>query len=289
MLSISENSPVMLDFWKTYFIDNALINNNLIEVLDDRETLDCFSYLRDKLLTNTKYNLSLSDSSKYRTIIDDCILLQNADISQKMNFLGSVYLSMGKRTAYREQFQNVLRKGLLYQNSIDLVDAMLGITFLKRVIFYEVRRRMIKIDTSSYQFETLDQVNSLVKMLESSVILRFFRPFFIFRLSQVFNKRTELYYFIKFVLTIHASTTYNDYQELSRFFVSLEAFEKRGWYGALLQTVQFGWVILAIIIASMIAPFGVFLAAVAYGIGRFLRRIIKIKFPELVLTSNFQF
>lgn len=289
MLSISENSPIMLNFWRTYFIDNSAINRNLIDVLDDRETLECFNYLRDKLLTNTKYNLSLSDSSKYRTIINDCILLQNADVSQKMNFLGSVHLSMGKRTAYREQSQNILRKGLLYQNSIDLVDAILGITFLKRVIFYEVRRRMVKVDVSKYQFETLDQVTMLVKMLESSIILRFFRPFFIYRLSQVFNKKTELYYFIKFVLTIHSSTTYNDYQELSRFFVSLEAFEKQGWYGALLKTAQFGWVIIAIVIASMIAPFGVFLAGAVYGIGKFITRVIKVRFPELALTSNFQF
>lgn len=278
-----------MDFWRTYFIEDSAVNQNLIELLDDREVLDCFAYLRNKLLTNSKYNLSLSDSSTYRTIIDDCLLMQKGDVSQKMNFLGSIHASMGNRATYREQFQNVLRKGLLYQNSIDLVDAILGITFLKRAVFYEVRRRMEGIDFTKYQFETLNDVNTLVKMLESSVILRFFRPFFIYRLAQVFNKRSELYYFIKFVLTIHSSSTYNEYQELSRFFVSLEAFEKKGWYGAVLRIVQFGWVIIAIIALSIVAPFWVFFAGVVYSFTRMVRRIIKASFPELALTSNFQF
>jgi hypothetical protein len=227
MLSLSESDPAMIDFWKTYFVQDASIIRNMIDLLDDREVLDCFSYLRNKLLANSKYNLSLSDYSTYRTIIDDCIALQHADVTRKMNFLGSIHASMGNRTTYREQFQNVLRKGLLYQNSIDLVDAILGITFLKRAVFYEVRRRVEGIDSTKYRFESLDEVSTLVKMLESSIILRFFRPFFVYRLAEVFNKRSELYYFIKFVLTIHSSKTYNDYQELSRFFVSLEAFEKK--------------------------------------------------------------
>lgn len=289
MLSLSESSPLMIDFWRTYFVQDSAVNRNLIEALDDREVLECFAYLRNKLLTHTKYNLFLSDSSTYRTIIDDCVLMQRGDISQKMNFLGSIHASMGTRAMYREQFQNVLRKGLLYHNSIDLVDAILGITFLKRAVFYEIRRRVEGIDPSKYRFESLDEVSMLVKMLESSVILRFFRPFFIFRLAEVFNKRTELYYFIKFVLTIHSSRTYNEYQELSKFFVSLEAFEKKGWYGTLLKTVQFGWVIIAIVLASMVTPFGTFFAGVAYGFTRLVRRLANAKFPELVLTSNFQF
>ncbi len=288
MFSLSQSNPLMVDFWRTYFVEDSAINRNLIDLLEDQDILDCFAYLRNKLLTHTKYNLFLSDSSTYRTIINDCILMQRGDVSQKMNFLGSIHASMGMRNAHREQFQNVLRKGMLYQNSIDLVDAILWITFLKRSVFYEIRRRVEGIDPTKYRFESLDEVTKLIQMLESSIILRFFKPFFIFRLAQVFNKRTELYYFIKFVLTVHTSHTYGEYQELSKFFVSLEAFEKKWWYGMLLKTVQFGWVIIAIVIASLIVPFGTFFAGLAYGLTRSIRRFMDIKFPELALTSNFQ-
>lgn len=125
MFSLSQSKPLMVDFWRTYFVEDSAINRNLIDLLEDQDVLDCFAYLRNKLLTHTKYNLFLSDSSTYRTIINDCILMQRGDVSQKMNFLGSIQASMGMRNAHREQFQNVLRKGLLYQNSIDLVDAIL--------------------------------------------------------------------------------------------------------------------------------------------------------------------
>ena len=203
------------------------MNRNILKLLDERKVLDCIDYLRGKLLRSNKYNLSISDSNIYQKNINECIKLQKAPVQEKIKFLIELHSNMGVNAAYREQFQNVLRRGLLYQNSINLVDSILGVGFLKRPVFYEVRRRSVSIDTEKYHFESLDEVRILVKLLESSVLLRFFRPFFIRKLSQVFNKETELYFFIKFVLTVHSSSTYNEYQELSRFFVSLESFEKK--------------------------------------------------------------
>jgi hypothetical protein len=80
MFSLSQSNPLMVDFWRTYFVEDSAINRNLIDLLEDQDVLDCFAYLRNKLLTHTKYNLFLSDSSTYRTIINDCILMQRGDV-----------------------------------------------------------------------------------------------------------------------------------------------------------------------------------------------------------------
>lgn len=253
--SFSCGQDEVIRFWRIYFLEDAALNRNLLELLSERQIQECLKYLREKLLRVNKYNLSVSDSSIYQRAIKECIQLETGPIDQKLSFLARLHVDMGTSAAYREQFQNVLRRGLLYQNSIDLIDSILGISFLKRSVFYEIRKRTVGIDSQKYLFESLDEVKVLVKLLESSVILRFFRPFFILRLSQVFNKGTELYYFIKFVLTVHSSVTYNEYQELSRFFLSLEAFGKKGWYGKALKVVQFGWVFLAIGVLAAVAPF----------------------------------
>ena len=106
---------------------------------------------------------------------------------------------------------------------------------------------MVGVDFSKYLFPSLSGVLPLVAMLENSMVLRFFRPFFIYRLARVFNTgQTDLYYFIKFILTIHNSRTYGEYLQISRFFLSLEAFSRQDMYGIVMQTVQFGWIILAI-------------------------------------------
>ncbi len=241
LLMISDRTGERVDFWRTYFIENAPVNQCLLESLQDFEVTDCFKFLRTKLLKTPKYNLALSDTSSYRIFINRADTLVRAPIAQKLDLLADIHEKMGTDSIRREQFQNVLRKGLMYNSSIDLVDTVLGITFLKRVAFYEVKRRVMTVDFSEYVFESLAQVTGLIRMLDSSLVLRFFRPFFMRRLSKVFNKKADYYYFIKFILTIHSSKTYNEYMRLSSFFLSLEAFEKRGIYGFFLQFIQFGW------------------------------------------------
>lgn len=188
LYSFSCDRENVVRFWRTYFLEDAAINRNLLELLNERQIQECLKYLREKLLRVNKYNLAVSDSSVYQKSIRECIQLENQSIDRKLAFLSRLHVDMGTSAAYREQFQNVLRRGLLYQNSIDLIDSILGISFLKRSVFYEIRKRTVGIDNQKYLFESLDEVKVLVKLLESSVILRFFRPFFILRLSQVFNK-----------------------------------------------------------------------------------------------------
>lgn len=111
-------------------------------------------------------------------------------------------------------------------------------------------------DFTAYNFPSLAPVGPLITAIDSSIVLRFCRPLFVYRLARVFNtKQTDLYYFIKFILTIHTPKTYNEYLQISRFFVGLEAFGMSSLKGIALQGVQFGWMIIAVLLLTMIAPF----------------------------------
>ncbi len=84
-------------------------------------------------------------------------------------------------------------------------------------------------DFTVYSFPSLEAVRPLISAIDSSLVLRFCRPLFMYRLARVFNTtQTDLYYFIKFILTIHTPKTYNEYLLISRFFAGLEAFSAPG-------------------------------------------------------------
>lgn len=90
--------------------------------------------------------------------------------------------------------------------------------------------------------------------MDGSFLMKLIRPFLIERLSAMFNKKTELYYFVKFLLTVHASKNYKEYKTMSRFFVALEAHSKTGLYGLGLRALQFGWLYFAILAMFFVAP-----------------------------------
>ncbi len=231
-LMLSDGTQASREFWKDAFIQNAPIRSYLLDSLEDYQVAECFKFLRTKLLKTPKYNLALSDSSTYRILIDEADALQSASGSadEKLQFIARVHGMMGIDSIRREQFQNVFRKGLMYRGALDLVDATLGIAFLGRISFYEVKRRMMPADMKEYVFESLQEVHRLIQLLDESIILKFFKPFFMRRLAAVFNKRADYYYFIKFILTIHGTKTYNEYVRLSQFFLSLEAYERKDFF-----------------------------------------------------------
>lgn len=88
-------------------------------------------------------------------------------------------------------------------------------------------------------FPNLENVKALAMLLESSFLMRLVRPFLIKRLSAMFNKRADAYYFVKFLLTIHSAKNYKEYKVMSRFFVALEAHSKTGIYGVFLRVLQY--------------------------------------------------
>lgn len=127
-------------FWKKYFLTTS-IPKVLLETLGNEEIFDCFAYLRNGLLKTPKYNLALTDKNEYRLLVNCANQLMNAPIDEKLGFVEEVNSHMGKNRIKQESFQLILRKGLMYDNSMDLLDAVLGISFISRDAYYEIKRR----------------------------------------------------------------------------------------------------------------------------------------------------
>lgn len=286
---IGDREGERVEFWKKHFIDDANIAKRLLEDINSEGIFDCFRFLRMKLLKTPKYNIALTQDNIFQMFIGRSVQVSNGTIAQKLDWIADIHDAMGSDPAKREQFQSILRKGLMYNNSIDLLDAILGISFLSRQAYYEIKRRSFARKELNVTFEHLERVKSLTNMLESSLFLRFLRPFLVARLARVFNKNSDLYYFIKFILTIHESKGYSEYKLLSRFFLSLEAFGKSGVYGWFLRAIQFGWLIILATILFFVAPLGSFVALTGLHVVRLLKRVAEVKFPEVALTANFQF
>ncbi len=255
--SADKNDCGYHEYWTKSFVHTSFVRNELIDMLPNEDVLDCFSYLRSKFLKAPKYNLALTGGNAYQKLIAKARSLRKAGVSEKLAFVSEADAAMGNTPAYRERFLNVLRKGIVYDNSLDLVDVLFGISFLPREAFYEIKRRTSNVEgipEASADFPHLETVKSLAALLDGSFLMRLIRPFLIERLSAMFNKKTELYYFVKFLLTVHASRNYKEYKTMSRFFVALEAHSKTGLYGLWLRTLQFGWLYFAILVAFFIAP-----------------------------------
>jgi hypothetical protein len=258
-------------------------------LLPNEEILDCFSFLRTKFLRAPKYNLALTNGNAYRILIDQVRSIRKEDVTTKLDLVRQIDLSIGENPVYRERFLNVLRKGLMYDNSIDLIDALFGISFVRREVFYEIKRRIMKNPTTATAtFPHLENVKSLALLLDSSFLMRLIRPFLIERLSSMFNKKSDLYYFVKFILTVHSSSNYKEYKTMTKFFVALEAHSKTGTYGIMLRFLQFGWLYFAIITLFFLAPLGTFLAVFGIAVARLVRRGIEKRFPEITLNTNLQ-
>ncbi len=242
-------------FWKTHFVSNPFVRRELIESLSNEQILDAFSYLRSKFMKAPKYNVGLTNGNVYQKAIGRVRGLRGASVEAKLSFVRELDASLGENPIQRERFLNVLRKGLMYDNSVDMVDALFGISFVKREIFYEIKRRTAKVfQDPSFDFPQLQNVKSLALLLDGSFLMRLIRPFLIERLAGMFNKRADTYYFVKFLITVHSANNYQEFKTLMRFFVALEAHSKTGAYGLLLRTLQFGWVYFAILAAFFIAP-----------------------------------
>lgn len=245
-----------INFWRIHFIQNTDLRKTLLNTLSIQKTLKCFAFLRNKLLKAPKYNLSLSDTSIYRTFIYRARGLETQSVESKLSFIADMNTAMGSNSMRRENFTNILRKGLAFRGSGLLVDAILGVTFLRRPTFFEIKRRVMTVNFTGYEFASLREVTGLITLLESSMLLRFLRPFFIARLAKVFTKeQTDLYHFIKFILTIHHPKTYGEYLQISQFFLRLEAFSQQGIAGVCLRLAQYGWISIALIALFAFAPF----------------------------------
>lgn len=250
-----------LDFWSKNFVHTAFVRNELIDLLPNEDVLDCFAFLRSKFLKAPKYNIALTSGNAYRKLIDRARAISKSDVETKLRFVAEIDDAMGENPIYRERFLNVLRKGIVYDNSIDLVDVLFGISFLGREAFYEIKRRTAVAtgaENSAVDFPHLENVKALAELLDSSFLMRLVRPFLIERLSAMFNKKADPYYFVKFLLTIHSAKNYKEYKIMSRFFVALEAYSKTGIYGASLRFIQFGWMYAAIATMFFVAPLGTF-------------------------------
>ena len=63
--------------------------------------------------------------------------------SEKLAYLCEVDVAMGNNPISRERFLNVLRKGIVFNNSVDLADELFGISYINREVFYEIKRRTV--------------------------------------------------------------------------------------------------------------------------------------------------
>lgn len=277
-------------YWETAFVRNTFVRRELVDLLDTDDVLDCFAYLRTKFLKTPKYNIALTNGNAYRTLIDRARAVSKKDVRAKLGYVTEVDRTMGENPMHRERFLNVLRKGIVYDNSIDLVDVLFGISFLGRETFYEIKRRTSKIAEvrGEGEFPHFENVKALAVLLDGSFFMRLIRPFLIERLSAMFNKKTELYYFVKFLLTVHSPKNYKEYKTLSRFFVALEAHSKTGLYGLVLRSLQFGWLYVALVALFFLAPLGTFVAVFGIATARLLRRAVEKRAPDVALNANFQ-
>lgn len=287
----SEEGKKYAEYWANSYVHTSFVRNQLIDLISDEEVLDCFAYLRSKFLKAPKYNIALTNGNSYQKLINNVRKLRNSNVIDKLSFVSEMDTEMGQNPIFRERFLNVLRKGIVYDNSIDLVDVLFGISFLGREAFYEVKRRTSGISGSNdvaTEFPHLEDVKNLALLIDDSFFMRLARPFLIERLSAMFNKKTDLYYFVKFLLTVHMARNYKEYKTMSRFFVALEAHSKTGVYGIFLRILQYGWLYSVLAVLFFVAPLGTLLSVLGIALARMARRFSEKHFPEMALNANFQ-
>ena len=112
------------DFWQKEFIENILLNNELIDGLATSRILGCFTFLREKLLKTQTYNLALSQTSIYQSLVIDIGALRSTAFNTKMQFIGRLASAMGTESIKRENFLNVLRRGVTATHASELVDVI---------------------------------------------------------------------------------------------------------------------------------------------------------------------
>lgn len=278
-------------FWARAFVHTPFLREELVDLLPNEEILDCFAYLRNKFLRTPKYNVSMTSGNVYRVLIAKANTAAKGGVGSKLAYLTEVDRAMGSNPIFRERFLNVLRKGIVYDNSIDLVDVLFGIDFFSREVFYEIKRRTSHIAQTpkdDESFAHLRNVKALAIFLNDSYVMRLVRPFLIENLSEMFNKKADRYYFVKFLLTIHLATNYKEYKVLSGFFLDLEAYSKTGIYGYVSRVAQFGYLNVIALLMFLFAPLGTFIAAVGIFVSRAIRKRLAVTHPQLVVRSNFQ-
>ncbi len=112
------------DFWRKEFIENIRLNNELIDGLATSRILGCFTFLREKLLKTQTYNLALSQTSIYQSLVTEIGALRSSTFSTKMQFVGKLSNAMGTESIKRENFLNVLRRGVTTTHASELVDVI---------------------------------------------------------------------------------------------------------------------------------------------------------------------
>lgn len=120
----SEKGTPYLEFWEKSFVHTTFVRNELIDLIENDEVLDCFAYLRAKFLKAPKYNIALTSGNAYQKLIDRARKVSKSNVSTKLSYVAEVDAAMGENPIHRERFLNVLRKGIVYDNSIDLVDVL---------------------------------------------------------------------------------------------------------------------------------------------------------------------
>ena len=140
---ISNEYTEFTNYFKENLIENTNLQSVLIENLSDSQIGECYSYLRKKLLKTPKYNLELNTQNVYLQHIQLMLKMTKANTDVKLSVLRGIQDTYGNYGPGRESFQNIVRKGLMYRGSLDMVDSSLGITFLTRSVFYQAKKKLV--------------------------------------------------------------------------------------------------------------------------------------------------
>ncbi|MBW7954852.1 hypothetical protein H3C61_03495 [Candidatus Gracilibacteria bacterium] len=290
---ILKNSEKYIDLKKfllEIFVYDSNIYEEIIEKLEEKKLFLVISFLKNDLHSciNETTIIDFETKRKIKEINNLIENIEYIDISQKVYFLlkKEEFLD-GLPNEYKKIAKINIKLSYLNSKYSNIVDLLLGITHIPREVFY-----LAKTNTKDLKLEDdilYREIKDLILYIDKSYFLSFLRPFLIRKISRYFNILDPKYYIIKFIACVVLTNTYKEYEVMSKFFYNLESFSNKSLRGYIERILQFGWVIVFILIVGYFLPFGFFVAITLILIKELFNLIISKYFTRLKMSLNFQF
>lgn len=289
---VFENPKKYKDIYELFlmtFVFNEKIYSEIIEKLEENKLFEVISFLKNDLLSWIEYSFPLDYETKLyiKELLEQSYIFSNFEIDEKIEFLLYKEETLISLWSEKWDFARIsFKRQFLETKYPDIIDLTMWINSLPQDVFYLLKQKNHTLDLSGLTIYT--EVKDLILYIENSYFLWLTRPFLLRNISNYFNNWDQKYYIIKFILSVVLSTSYSEYQKITKFFFNLESFYKKDFLSFLSRIMQFWWIIIFFVILSFFAPFWLLLAIIILIVRQIVLKIISHFFPKLKMSMNFQ-
>lgn len=277
------------ELFLTTFVFDEKIYSEVIEKLEENKLFEVISFLKNDLLSGIEYSFPLDYETKsyIKELLHQSYVFSNFEIDEKINFLLFKEKTLISLWSEKWDFARIsFKRQFLETRYSDIIDLTMGINSLPQDVFYLLKQKNHTLDLGGLTI--YNEVKDLILYIENSYFLWLTRPFLLKNISNYFNSSDQKYYIIKFILSVVLSSSYSEYQKITKFFFNLESFYKKDFLSFLSRIMQFWWIIILFFILSLFAPFWVMVSIILLILRQGILHIFSHFFPKLKMSLNFQ-